>query len=52
MGNAKNQITTDESLLGDSTNEVKEKLKTPIEIALQIDDDGYTTSRKLYFLAI
>lgn len=22
--------------------------KTPIEIALQIDDDGYTTSKKLY----
>lgn len=22
--------------------------KTPIEIALQIDDEGYTTSRKLY----
>ncbi len=23
--------------------------KTPIEVALQIDDDGFTTSRKLYF---
>ena len=31
-------------------NEMIEKVnKTPIEIALQIDDDGYTTSRKLYF---
>ncbi len=30
-------------------NEIIEKVaKTPIEIALQIDDDGYTTSRKLY----
>ena len=23
--------------------------KTPIEIALQIDDEGYTTAKKLYF---
>lgn len=31
-------------------NEMIEKAnKTPIEIALQIDDEGYTTSRKLYF---
>lgn len=48
MGNAKNPITTDEALMGESTNESKEKLKTPIEIALQIDDEGYTTAKKLY----
>lgn len=31
-------------------NEIIETVnKTPIEIALQIDDEGYTTSRKLYF---
>jgi len=28
---------------------IEEAKKTPIEIALQIDDEGYTTSRKLYF---
>ena len=49
MGNLKNPITTDEALMGKSTNESEGKMKTPIEIALQIDDDGYTTSRKLYF---
>lgn len=48
MGNVKRPITTDEALMGRSTNESEEKLKTPIEIALQIDDDGYTTSKKLY----
>lgn len=31
-------------------NEIMETInKTPIEIALQIDDDGFTTARKLYF---
>lgn len=48
MGNRKNPITADEALMGKSTNKVEEKLKTPIEIALQIDDDGYTTAKKLY----
>ena len=49
MGNITNHITTDKALMGESANETEEKLKTPIEIALQIDEDGYTTSRKLYF---
>lgn len=48
MGSMKNSITTDEALMGRSTNEAKEKRKTPIEIALQIDDEGYTTAKKLY----
>lgn len=49
MGKMENPITTEKSLVGENTNEKEEKLKTPIEIALQIDEDGYTTSRKLYF---
>lgn len=48
MGSVESPITTDEALMGGSTNESEEKLKTPIEIALQIDDEGYTTSKKLY----
>lgn len=48
MGNVKNPVTTDEALMGKSTNESEEKMKTPIEIALQIDDAGYTTAKKLY----
>lgn len=28
---------------------IKTTNRTPIEVALQIDDEGYTTSRKLYF---
>lgn len=48
MGNVKRPITTDEALMGRSTNEAEEKLKTPIEIALQIDDNGFTTAKKLY----
>lgn len=48
MGNMKYPTTTNEAFMGKSTNETVEKLKTPIEIALQIDDDGFTTARKLY----
>lgn len=49
MGKMENPITADKALVGENTNEKEEKIKTPIEIALQIDEDGYTTSRKLYF---
>lgn len=28
---------------------IEETNKTPIEIALKIDDEGYTTARNLYF---
>lgn len=48
MGNMNNPITTEKALVGESTNESREKFRTPIEIALQIDENGMTTARKLY----
>lgn len=45
----KNELITKEGRLPGSGSEKTERLlRTPIEVALQIDPDGFTTARKLY----
>lgn len=49
MGDMGKLITADKALMGGNTNENNTEVRTPIEIALGIDEEGFTTSRKLYF---
>lgn len=48
MGNGNQLITADKALMGGDTNGNKMDMRTPIEIALDIDENGMTTARKLY----
>lgn len=48
MGNGNQLITADKALMGGDTNGNKMGMRTPIEIALDIDENGMTTARKLY----
>lgn len=48
MGNGNQLITADKALMGGNTNEHAMDMRTPIEIALDIDENGMTTARKLY----
>lgn len=46
MGNEERLITADKALMGGDTNEHKTDMRTPIEIALDVDENGMTTARK------